>query len=167
MAPVRSTVLVVEDDVDTCGLIQDVLESASYLVETAPDGVIALAYLAAGGIDLLVLDQMLPLVHGLELCRAVRGQRSDYYLPIIMVTALSGELHRRNAQAAGADVYLTKPVDIDELFYTVDRWPAVCQRQKAQGEARIALMAEDGPANRSDRGDRPPRIVAPVASHWV
>src|SRR3954471_24421731 len=156
MAPVRSTVLVVEDDVDTCGLIQDLLESAGYLVETAPDGAVALAYLAAGGIDLLVLDQMLPLVHGLELCRAVRGQRSDRYLPIIMVTALSGELHRRNAQAAGADVYLTKPVDIDELLYAVDRWATICHCQQAEHQARIALMAEDRPTNQSERWHRPP-----------
>jgi DNA-binding response OmpR family regulator len=163
MTPVRSTVLVVEDDVDSRGLLQDVLESVGYLVETASDGAMALAYLAAGGIDLLVVDQMLPLVHGLELCRAVRGQRTDRYLPIIMVSALSGELHRHNAQTAGADVYLTKPVDIDELLYAVDRWAGICQRQKAQRQARIALMAEDRPANQSEQRYRPSWIGSSVA----
>src|SRR5581483_8256781 len=132
MVSVRSTVLVVEDDPATCGMIQDLLEAAGYLVETAPDGAMALTYLAAGGIDVVVLDQMLPLVHGLELCRLIRGQRSDSYLPIIMVTALSGEPHRRNAVAAGADVYLTKPLDVTELLYIVDRWAAICQRRKAE-----------------------------------
>jgi two-component system phosphate regulon response regulator PhoB len=145
MTPARTTTLVVEDDPATCGVIQDLLESAGYVVQTAPDGATALEYMAAGGIDILVLDQMLPLLHGLELCRLIRGRSSDRYLPIIMVTALSGEPHRRNAIASGVDVYLTKPFDVDELVYVVDRWDEVCRRKRAQREGLISLMPEDSP----------------------
>jgi DNA-binding response OmpR family regulator len=150
MMPPRTTALVVEDDPATSGLIQDVLESAGYLVETAPDGAAALDYVAAGGIDILVLDQMLPLVHGLELCRLIRGQPSDSYLPIIMLTALDGEPHRRNAIASGVDVYLTKPIDVDELLYVVERWDEVCRRKRAQREGHLTLMAEDSPVAHLD-----------------
>ena len=143
MAPIRATVLVVEDDPGTRGLIQDVLELAGYSVETAPNGAVAREFLAAGGIEIVVLDQMLPLVHGLELCRLIRGKRSDVYLPIIMVTALGGDTHQHNAFAAGADVYLTKPFDVDELLYVVDRWASICQRQKEKRAGPAALAPED------------------------
>ncbi len=155
MVLLRPTVLVVEDDPDTRGLVQELLESAGYVVETAADGAAARAALATGGIDIVVLDQMLPLIHGLELCRLIRGQPSERYLPIIMITALSGERHRQNALAAGADVYMTKPLDIDELLYVVDRWATVCERRRAARVERIALMAEDRAAGPRDPGDPP------------
>jgi DNA-binding response OmpR family regulator len=166
MVRARSTVLVVEDDTETCALIQDLLASRGYRVETAPDGATALGYLLDGAIDILVLDQMLPLVHGLELCRFIREQPWDRYLPIIVITALTDERHRQNALAAGTDVYLTKPFDIDELLYIVDRWVTTCQRRKAERAEPIALMAEDRPAGPLKFWDHARKAVAGASRNW-
>lgn len=130
MRTAEPAILVVEDDPATAEVVQDILEAAGYRVYTAADGGAALERLAEGGIDLLVLDQMLPVVHGRELCRRLREAPSETYLPIIMLTALGGDSYRRAALAAGADVYLTKPLDLDELLYVVDRWVQACARAR-------------------------------------
>ena len=118
----RAAVLVVEDEPATRELLGEVLEANGYVVETAADGAAALTRLAEGGIDIVLLDQMLPHLHGLELCRRLRAAQLDVYLPLIMLTALTGEPHRRAATEVGVDVYLTKPVALDELLYSVGRW---------------------------------------------
>jgi DNA-binding response OmpR family regulator len=133
MWPAEPAILIVEDDPATAEVLQDVLEAAGYRVYMAADGGAALGRLADGGIDLLVVDQMLPVVHGRELCRRLRDAPSETYLPIIMLTALGGESYRRAALAAGADVYLTKPLDLDELLYVVDRWAQACARARIAG----------------------------------
>jgi DNA-binding response OmpR family regulator len=135
MPPADVTVLVVEDDPLTCELLQELLQPVGYRVETAEDGAAALRRLQGGDIDLVLLDQMLPLVHGRTLCERIRAGRSDSYLPIIMLTALWGEQYRRAALSAGADVYLTKPCDTDELLYVVHRWAQICERIKATAGA--------------------------------
>jgi DNA-binding response OmpR family regulator len=131
MPTAEVTVLVVDDDPLTCELLQELLQPAGYRVETAENGDAALRRLERGDIDLMILDQMLPLVHGRTLCERIRTRRSAAYLPIIMLTALWGEQFRRAALAAGADIYLTKPCDTDELLYVVDRWAQTCERIKA------------------------------------
>ncbi len=130
MPPADVTVLVVEDDPLTRELLAELLEPAGYRVETVGDGEAALQRLAAGGIDLVLLDQMLPLMHGQTLCQRIRATPSDTYVPIIVLTALAGEAHRRAALSAGADVYLTKPCDTDELLYVVGRWAQTCEQLK-------------------------------------
>ncbi len=128
------TVLVVEDDGPTREVLQDLLEAAGYQVEAAADGVAALARFLAGGIDIVLLDQLLSRLHGLQLCERLRATRSDTYLPIIMMTALTGDSFRRAAKGAGADVYLTKPQIAEELLYVVGRWADNCARLKRARE---------------------------------
>jgi DNA-binding response OmpR family regulator len=73
----QPTVLLVEDDTGTTEFLAELLEPAGYTVERAHDGVDALERIAAGGIDLVLLDLMLPDLDGLEVCRRVRAQEHD------------------------------------------------------------------------------------------
>jgi CheY-like chemotaxis protein len=100
---------------------------AGYEVETAEDGGTALDRLDAD-IDLLLLDVMLPGLDGFEVCRRVRAAETDQHLPVIMLTALASDAQRHAGFAAGADDYLTKPFNNQELLDRVQVWLAARQR---------------------------------------
>jgi DNA-binding response OmpR family regulator len=127
----RPVVLVAEDDLDIALILQEILESAGLGAERASDGSAALARIEAGGVDLVLLDLMLPGLNGIELCRRVRARADDVYLPIIMVTALSTEKQRLAGFEAGADDYVTKPFGVDEVIARVQVWVRTRQRLQA------------------------------------
>jgi DNA-binding response OmpR family regulator len=131
MLPARPLVLVVEDDRATRELLQERLGCAGYGVELAADGATALAYVEAGGLDLVLLDVNLPDLDGLEVCRRVRARQCEVYLPIIMVTGLSGEEHRNAGFTAGVDDYVTKPFRSADLLDRVQFWVGALRRFKA------------------------------------
>ena len=112
----RPTVLLVEDDPIICEVVRELLDLQGYTVEWATDGAAGLERLAAGDVDLVLLDLMLPDVDGLELCRLVRATEDDIHLPVIMLTAAAGEGRRHAGFEAGADDYLTKPFEAAELI---------------------------------------------------
>ena len=113
----RPPILVVEDDTKATGLIRLYLEHAGYAVETATDGRAALERTAREPAPrLVVLDVMLPGLDGLEVCRRLRAS-SD--LPIILVTALTGEEDKLAGLDLGADDYVAKPFSPRELVARV------------------------------------------------
>ena len=122
MQPARGNVLVVDDDPQTGELLRYVLEPAGYGVAIAADAASALARIHSGGIDLVLLDLMLAGMHGLEVCRRVRANDRAGSLPIIMLTGLVEDEQRDAGLAAGADVYLGKPVTPRELLSHVHEW---------------------------------------------
>jgi DNA-binding response OmpR family regulator len=136
-------VLVVEDDPATVDLLQEVLAPAGYRVEYAPDGRAGLARLQAGGVDLVLLDVHLPELSGLDLCRAVRAAAGadDGYLPIIMVTAMVNAAARCAGFAAGADDYVLKPFDLQELLARIAVWLRVRQQVQTAQAMQEALHA--------------------------
>jgi two-component system KDP operon response regulator KdpE len=106
-------VLVVDDNVRTQEAIALYLRHAGYDVDVAGTGPDALAVAAARTPDLIVLDLMLPGLGGLDVCRALR-ERTD--VPIIMVTARTTEDDKLEGLRSGADDYVTKPFNVDELL---------------------------------------------------
>jgi two-component system cell cycle sensor histidine kinase/response regulator CckA len=144
-----SHVLVVEDDLVIREVVRALLESAGDVVTAVDDGLAALERIEAGGVDLVLLDLMLPDVNGLELCRRLRSYENGAYLPIIMLTALSGEAHRHAGFAAGADDYIAKPFEAEDLLDRVGVWLRTRQRLKQQHEvlvrqASLLELASDG-----------------------
>lgn len=131
-------VLVVEDDPAIRDIVTQTLELAGYRVETAADGVAGLARIESGGLDAVVLDLMLPFLDGLELCRRVRSHEHGVYLPMIMLTALGEPAQRHAGFAAGADDYICKPFDADDLLDRVNVWVQVRQRLQASHEHLLA-----------------------------
>ena len=123
------TILLVDDEPHIIELAQMYLEQEGFAVLSAGDGERALAAIAAGRPDLVVLDLMLPVVDGWEVCRRVRAT-SD--LPIVMLTARDDPVDRIVGLELGADAYLTKPFHPRELVAWVK---AVLRRSTAQTRA--------------------------------
>jgi len=110
-------ILIVEDDLNLAGLLTIHLKDEGYAVTHCADGNEALAQLAPGGWDALILDLMLPGVDGLEICRQARAMAR--YTPIIITSARSSETHRIVGLELGADDYQAKPYSVLELVVRV------------------------------------------------
>lgn len=118
-APSRSRILVVDDEPKNRELIRDTLEAHGFGVEEANDGEQALAAIAQSAPDVVLLDVAMPGMDGLEVCRRLRAQESTADLPVIMVTAHADRQDRLDGIKAGANDYLTKPVDLQDLVLRV------------------------------------------------
>ena len=111
-SPVR--LLVVEDEAGISLGIEDSLRVAGYVVETADDGEEALQRASEGGFDAIILDLILPLMDGVQVCQELRKRGTD--TPILMLTARTALKDRLRGFAVGADDYLTKPFEALELL---------------------------------------------------
>ncbi|MBI1194562.1 MAG: response regulator [Gammaproteobacteria bacterium] len=107
-------VLIIEDNTEIAALIRLHLKDIHCESDIAGDGVTGLELAGKGGYDLVILDLMLPVMDGLEVCKRLRA-RPDY-LPIIMLTSKSSELDRVIGLEIGADDYVTKPFSLPELI---------------------------------------------------
>jgi DNA-binding response OmpR family regulator len=116
------TILVIDDDPAFRTMVARQLELTGYDVVEAADGPAGLDRLAAGGIDLVLLDVMMPGLDGRQVCQQIRAQPSDLYIPIIMLTGLGGDAARQVGFSAGADDYLPKPYQVTELRDRVAVW---------------------------------------------
>ena len=106
-------VLVIEDDPDIGRLITLQLAELDCESRLVADGVSGLAEAQEGRYDLVILDLMLPLVDGMEVCRHIRN--SDRYVPVIMLTAKGEEANKVAGLEMGADDYITKPFSVREF----------------------------------------------------
>lgn len=112
----RHRILVVEDEQDIALLIKHALErSGDARVDIVPRGDEALRSVAQSPPDVLILDLNLPVLSGVEVCRVLRAQPATTQLPIIMLTARTGESDRVAGLDLGADDYVTKPFSLREL----------------------------------------------------
>lgn len=117
----RKKILVVEDDPDAARLAQYALQAEGYEVVVASDGQAGIDIATAQeDIDLIVLDIMLPGMNGYEVCSRLRLEPEMMKLPILMLTAKTGEQDRFSGLVlAEANAYMTKPADPDEFVNTV------------------------------------------------
>ncbi len=115
----RSRVLVVDDSLSVRRAIASLLEDQGYEVALARDGLEAVKQLEATRPDVVLTDLEMPNMNGLELAAHVRSRAEHAGLQIIMITSRSMDKHRRQAQSAGVNVYLTKPYTDFELLQHV------------------------------------------------
>jgi signal transduction histidine kinase len=108
-------ILVVEDSPTQARLLRLILESEDFQVDVAADGEAALTKLAAGGVDLVVSDVLMPGLTGFELCRAVKADRALDDVPVVLVTTLRDPLEIVQALEVGADSFIRKPYEPDAL----------------------------------------------------
>jgi two-component system phosphate regulon response regulator PhoB len=125
MNAVKPSVLIVEDETGLVELLRYNLERSGFEVAVANDGEEAMTAIAEHRPDLVLLDWMLPLMSGIEVCRQIRRQNDTANLPIIMLTARGEEGDRIRGLDAGADDYVAKPFSPTEL---ISRIRAVLRR---------------------------------------
>ncbi|MDO5522047.1 MAG: response regulator transcription factor [bacterium] len=106
-------VLIVEDEKQIAGFVQMELEHEGCQVIVADDGMTALTMAKEENFDVIILDLMIPFINGLEVCRRIREFSQ---VPIIMLTAKSDIKDKVTGLDCGANDYMTKPFDIEELF---------------------------------------------------
>src|ERR1017187_9592616 len=117
--PSLGLVLIVDDEEQNRMLLRDPLEARGYEIAEAENGMVALAKIAARLPDVILLDVMMPQMDGFEVCRRLKTDSKTAHIPILMVTALSDRKERLMGIAVGANDFLNKPVDIQDVTLRV------------------------------------------------
>ena len=150
----KPSVLIVEDEEALVTLLRYNLEKESFHVVSAADGEEALVLAKEETPDLILLDWMLPLMSGIELCRRLRRSPGLAKVPIIMLTAKGEEADKVRGLESGADDYVTKPFSPAEL---IARMRAVMRRTHPAIDAEQLVFDDliiDLAAHRVRRGSR-------------
>ncbi|WP_295831640.1 phosphate regulon transcriptional regulator PhoB [uncultured Azospirillum sp.] len=153
-AALKPLVLIVEDEADILTLLKYNLEKEGFRVATASDGEEALLAAGEQTPHIVLLDWMLPLMSGLEVCRQLRRNAKTRDIPIIMLTARGEEGDRVRGLNSGADDYITKPFSPTEL---VARMRAVLRRASPGMTDEVLTFADvtmDLAAHRVRRNSR-------------
>ena len=124
-------ILIVEDDQELSQLFQKVLEKNGYQVKSASDGAQALEILDKEYIDLIISDIMMPRLDGFQLTQAIR--QTDRTVPVLLITAKDSFGDKQKGFLSGADDYMVKPVDVEEMLQRVG---ALLRRAKFISEHR-------------------------------
>ncbi|MFY9980771.1 MAG: HD domain-containing phosphohydrolase [Candidatus Sulfotelmatobacter sp.] len=116
---VTGNILVADDQASGRELLEEFLSTQGYKVITVGDGAAALQVLNTHPIDLVLLDIMMPKLTGFQVCEEIKGNPETHLIPVILLTALSDRQNRLEGIKAGADDFLTRPVDSSELLARV------------------------------------------------
>jgi DNA-binding response OmpR family regulator len=143
----RTRLLIVDDDEELCSMLVEYLGPEGFALETAGTGTAALERVTRGGLDLIVLDVMLPELSGFEVLRRLRAVSR---IPVIMLTARGEEVDRVVGLELGADDYLPKPFSPREL---VARIRAVLRRMAVEPQP-VAAALTWGPLRLDSRARR-------------
>jgi DNA-binding response OmpR family regulator len=133
-----SRILIVEDDQAMAVALRDGFTYEGYAVEVARDGSTGLRMASEKGLDLIILDVMLPVMSGLDICKQLRSAGNS--TPIIMLTARGQEIDKVVGLKTGADDYVTKPFSFMELMARVE---AVMRRSAKSGRGIERVMFGD------------------------
>jgi len=168
------TILAVDDQPPNLRLLDAVLSPRGYRVITASSGEEALELLPSSGIDLVLLDIVMPGIDGYEVCRRIRSEPATAFLPVVMITA-SGDQEKARAIEAGADDFVSKPFHQGELLArvaslarikryhdTITRQAAELAEWNAELEARVNAQLEE-----LQRMNRLRRFLSPQVAELV
>lgn len=115
------TILVVEDEENLVELLKFRLESNGYKVETALDGKEGLSKIKKIKPDIIILDLMMPKIHGIDVCRISKNNAATKKIPIIILTARTQQSDLVGARECGADAFIAKPFEPSVLLEEIER----------------------------------------------
>jgi two-component system, OmpR family, response regulator CpxR len=129
-------ILLIDDDAELCSLLAEFLKREGFTVECAHEGHAGLSRAAAGDVDLVVLDVMLPGIDGFEILRRLRQQSK---VPVLMLTARGEDVDRIVGLELGADDYLPKPFNPRELAARIRAILRRYEKRPASGSGRLEV----------------------------
>ncbi|HWQ11211.1 MAG TPA: HD domain-containing phosphohydrolase [Roseiflexaceae bacterium] len=144
----QSTILIVDDLPDSREILEDILTSPQHRVLLAASGQEALLQAVLQTPDLVLLDVMMPGMDGFEVCRRLRADPRTAEMPVILITALDDREARLRGFEAGADEFITKPVDRNELrarvrtIMRLNRYRALLEERRRSDEQAQRAAAE-------------------------
>ena len=136
----QSRILIVDDHGDNIEILRVRLESWGYLTASADNGPDAIKYTETTPPDLILLDVMMPDMDGNEVARRIKGNKALPFIPIIMQTALDATENKVEGLEAGADDYITKPIDFPELKARLRSMLRIKRLQEALEERERELL---------------------------
>ena len=151
----KPLVLIVEDEAALLTMLRYNLEKEGFAVCAATDGEEALIQIAERKPDVVLLDWMLPLISGIEVCRQIRRGRTSRDLPVIMLTARGEEADRVRGLDSGADDYVVKPFSPAELIARLRAVMRRAQPASVEDVLRFGDLAMDLIAHRVTRKEQP------------
>lgn len=140
----QTTLLLADDDIELSGLLKEYFESEGFQVRLAPDGIAALEEARKPGLDLVVLDVMMPGMNGMDVLRELRRESK---LPVIMLTARGDDMDRILGLELGADDYVPKPCNPRELLARI----RAVMRRGQTAEEHGTISVDDLELNQGSR----------------
>jgi adenylate cyclase len=157
--PSRGLVLVVDDEEQNRTLMRDPLEAHGYDVIEVENGISALQKVEEQTPDVILLDLMMPKMDGFEVCRRLKKYWKTAHVPILVLTALSDRKERLMGIEAGANDFLTKPVDVQDVLLRVNnavytkRLHDLLQVEREKSERLLRNMLPEPIAERMKKGE--------------
>lgn len=150
----KPLVMIVEDEAALVTMLRYNLEKEGFRVSEASDGEEALTVVEETSPDLILLDWMLPMMSGIEVCRQLRRKPGTKEVPIVMITARGEEQDKIRGLNTGADDYITKPFSMPELMARIRALLRRTQPTPAKGTLDYQDIMMDLSAHRVTRGGR-------------
>ena len=138
---VTGTIVVADDQAANRELLEELLTPEGFKVITTSDGADVIQELARTRVDLVLLDVMMPRLSGFQVCEKIKNNPDTYLIPVILITALSDKQDRIEGIKAGADDFLTRPVDRTELLARVRSLLKLKQRTDELERAEAVLFS--------------------------
>ena len=173
---IKGSILIVDDNIDALRLLSNILHQRGYKVRKAINGKIALMGVKAEAPDLILLDVMMPVMNGYEVCRQLKASPETALIPVIFLTALDDSVDKiKGFEAGGAD-YITKPFQVEEVLVRIEHQLKIIQLQRElelqyeqlqQSEQRLLTIINsmsDGLVIIDGQGKV--RFVNPAAQSW-
>lgn len=138
----QENILIVDDLPENIRLLSSLLRNKGYQVDAATDGAMALSMIKKEAPDLILLDIMLPIMDGYQICRLLKTQEETQHIPVIFLSGLDSEFDKTEAFKVGGADYITKPFFIEEVIFRIKTQLDIVQQQQGFQQILNEQIAE-------------------------